>query len=280
MKDYERQVAVITGAGRGIGRGIALYCAQQGMKIVLAGIGMESLTKTNADLEALGAETLIVQTDVSRFEAVENLAKKSFEAFGSVDLLVNNAGVMLSGKILDHTLDDWNWLMGVNFYGVLYGIKAFMPHLIAQEQASRIVNVASVAGILHANSMAAYSISKHAVVLLTESVYKDLANRAPHVGISVYCPGYVDTELDRVDQSRPERFKNDHTEMTDEDRVRWRETLSKGFTIEKSAEVLFEGLKENKLYIGPKAFAEQLPELAPAARKRIENILGEINPGT
>lgn len=278
MKDYEDKVAVITGAGRGIGRGIALYCAQKGMKIVLAGIGIESLTKTNADLEALGVETLIVQTDVSRFEEVENLAQKSFEAFGSVDLLVNNAGVAIPGKILDHTIDDWDWVMGVNFYGVLYGIKAFTPRLIAQEHASRIVNVASVAGIV--NTLGAYSISKHAVVLLSESVYKDLASRAPHVEISVYCPGWVDSELDRVDKSRPERFKNDHTEMTAEDRVRFREALAKGFTIEESAEVLFEGLKENKLYIGPKAFAEQLPELAPAARKRIDNILGEVNPGT
>ena len=278
MKDYAGKVAVITGAGRGIGRGIALYCAQQGMKIVLAGIGMESLTKTNADLEALGVQTLIVQTDVSRFEAVENLAQKSFEAFGSVDLLVNNAGVAVPGKILDHTLDDWDWVMGVNFYGVLYGIKAFTPRLIAQEHASQIVNIASVAGIV--NTLGAYSISKHAVVLLSESVYKDLANRAPHVGISVYCPGWVDSELDRVDQSRPERFKNDHTQMTAEDRDRWRKALASGFTIEESAEVLFKGLEENKLYIGPKAFAEQLPELAPAARKRIDNILGEVNPAT
>ena len=127
MKDYRDKVAVITGAGRGIGRGIALRCAKEGMKVVLAGFGMESLTRTAADLDALGAETLIVQTDVSQVEQVENLAAATVEAFGHVDLLVNNAGVAQPGKSLEITLDDWNWVMGVNFYGVLYCLRAFVP---------------------------------------------------------------------------------------------------------------------------------------------------------
>ena len=117
MKDYRDKVAVITGAGRGIGRGIALRCAKEGMKVVLAGFGMESLTKTAADVQALRAETLIVQTDVSQVEQVENLAAATIEAFGQVDLLVNNAGVAQPGKTLEITLDDWNWVMGVNFTG-------------------------------------------------------------------------------------------------------------------------------------------------------------------
>ena len=108
MKDFRGKVAVITGAGRGIGRGIALRCVQEGMKVVLAGIGMESLTKTNADLQELGAETLIVKTDVSLLADVENLAEKSFDAFGSVDLLVNNAGVYAPGTVWECSIDDWN----------------------------------------------------------------------------------------------------------------------------------------------------------------------------
>ena len=115
MKDYRGKVAVITGAGRGIGRGIALRCAKEGMKVVLAGFGMEPLTRTAADLEALGAETLIVQTDVSEAEQVENLAAATIEAFGQVDLLVNNAGVAQPGKTLELTLDDWHWVMGGQF---------------------------------------------------------------------------------------------------------------------------------------------------------------------
>lgn len=276
MKDFTGKVAVITGAGRGIGRGIALHCAQEGMKVVLAGIGMVSLTKTAADLKAIGAETLIVQTDVSQLADVENLAERSFTAFGAVDLLVNNAGVAVPASVLDSTIDDWNWVMNVNFYGVLYGVRAFIPHMMEQETTSHVVNVSSLAGI--APGGGSYGVSKHAVVVLTEALYHDLANTVPHVKVSVYCPGWVDTEFDKIDRSRPERLKANATVMTDKERANWREALAKGFSIEESARILFEGLKNDKLYIGPKAFQNQIPELADVVRNRTENILNEHNP--
>ena len=276
MKDFRGKVAVITGAGRGIGRGIALHCAQEEMKIVLAGIGMESLTKTAADLQAMGAETLIVQTDVSQLEDVENLAEKSFTAFRTVDLLVNNAGVAVLASVLDSTIDDWNWVMKVNFYGVLYGVRAFIPRMIEQDKASHVVNVSSISGIEEGGG--SYGVSKHAVVVLTESLYHDLADTAPHVKVSVYCPGWVDTEFDRIERSRPERFKANATRVTDEEQANWRESLAKGFSIEESARILFEGVQNDKLYIGPKAFQNQLPEMADVVRNRTENILNEQNP--
>ncbi len=276
MKEFKGKVAVITGAGRGIGRGIALHCAREGMKVVLAGIRMESLAKTAADLEALGVETLIVQTDVSQVAAVENLAEASYRAFGSVDLLVNNAGVDVPASVLDSTLDDWNWVMGVNFYGVLYGVRAFIPRMIEQKQSSHVVNVSSVSGLEEGGGV--YGVSKHAVVVLTESLYHDLAKTASHVKVSVYCPGWVDTEFYRVDQSRPERYKAKATPMTDEDRAEWRADLAKGYSIEAAARILFAGVRENKLYIGPQAFLKQLPELVDWVRNRAENILNEKNP--
>lgn len=276
MKDFTGKVAVITGAGRGIGRGIALRCAQEGMKIVLVGIGIESLTKTADDLQAMGAETLIVQTDVSQLTDVENLAEKSFAAFGVVDLLVNNAGVAVPASVLDSTMDDWNWVMNVNFYGVLYGVKTFVPRLMEQETTSHVVNVSSLSGI--APGGGSYGVSKHAVVVLTESLYFDLANTAPHVRVSVYCPGWVNSEFDRIERSRPARFKANATVVTDEKRANWREALAKGFSIEESARILFEGVQNDKLYIGPKAFQNQLPEMADVVRNRTENILNEQNP--
>ena len=278
MKEFRGKVAVITGAGRGIGRGIALHCANEGMKIVLAGYSMESLTKTAADLEAMGTETLIVQTDVSVLDQVENLAEKSFSTFGAVDLLVNNAGVAVPGTVLDGTIDDWNWVMNVNFFGVLYGTHTFIPRMMEQDSTSHVVNVSSISGIVTGSGSGSYGVSKHAVVVLSEALYQDLAKKAPHVNISVYCPGWVDTELDWADRSRPDRYKTNATQVTDEQRTGWRKMLSGGYTIEKSAQILFDGLKEEKLYIGPLAFQDQLPDMADYVRQRIENILNEQNP--
>jgi len=280
MKDFAGKVAVITGAGRGIGRGVALHCAKEGMKIVLAGIRNEPLLKTADDLNAMGAETLIVQADVSLLEDVENLAKKSYEAFGAVHLLVNNAGVMASGNAWETSMDDWNWMMGVNFYGALYGIRAFVPRMIKQEAEGHVVNVASLAGLEEVDS--SYGVSKQVVVALTELLYHDLVDQAPHVKASVYCPGYVSTEFDTVDTAdrpRPERFQNNVTPLSDEIRTGTRAIFeSAGFSIEKSARVLFEGLENDKLYIGPKAFQEQETEILDLIRCRAENIVNERNP--
>ena len=276
MKDYRNKVAVITGAGRGIGRGIALHCAKEGMKVVLAGFGMESLTKTAADLEALGAETLIVQTDVSQVEQVENLAAATVEAFGQVDLLVNNAGAAQPGKTLEITLDDWNWIMGVNFYGVLYSLRAFVPRMIERQQPSHVVNVSSLAGVTPGSGP--YGVSKHAVVALTESLYHDLAESAPQVKVSVLCPGWVATEFSRVDQSRPERFKGEVTEVTEEQRKKWRASLAGGITIEKTAQILFDGLEQNQLYIGVQGFREAGQDVGESVTARAQNIVQEMNP--
>ena len=276
MKDYRDKVAVITGAGRGIGRGIALRCAKEGMKVVLAGFGMESLTRTAADLDALGAETLIVQTDVSQVEQVENLAAATVEAFGHVDLLVNNAGVAQPGKSLEITLDDWNWVMGVNFYGVLYCLRAFVPGMIKRKQPSRVVNVSSLSGVLPGGG--SYGVSKHAVLVLTESLYQDLAESAPHVKVSALCPGWVATEFYRVDQSRPERFKGETTEVTDEYRETWRGWLTGGITTDQLAQILFDGLARDQLYIGVQGFRETGQDVGEKVMARAQNIVQEKNP--
>jgi len=276
MKNFNNKVAVITGAGRGIGRGIAKHCAKEGMKVVLAGIGLESISKSAADLSDLGVETLVIQTDVSKHEDVEHLAEAAFSTFGSVDLLVNNAGVAVPTSVLKSTLDDWSWVMNVNFFGVLYGIRSFIPKMIAQETPCHVVNVASIAGLETGGG--SYGVSKHAVVVLTESLFQELADSAPQLTVSVFCPGWVNTEFYRVDQSRPERFNSDATQVTDEFRSSWQASLASGFSIEKAAEVLFEGLKNEKLYIGPKAFQSQLPKLVDWIQDRAQNMVNETNP--
>ena len=276
MQEFKDKVAVITGAGRGIGRGISLRCAKEGMKIVLAGIGMESLNKTTADLEAFGAETLTVQTDVSILEDVENLATKSYEHFGAVHLLVNNAGVASPGSVLESSLDDWRWVMDVNFYGVLYCVRSFIPRMIEQDSGTRIVNVSSLAGI--AQGGASYGVSKHGVVVLTESLYNELANQGSKVKVSVYCPGWVSTEFDTIARSRPERYKKSMVDRSDEYRKGWRNALKNGISIEDSANIVFEGIKKDQLYIGPKQFQAYDKTIADHVRIRTENILMGTNP--
>ena len=231
---------------------------------------------TYALLEALGTETLIVQTDVSQVEQVENLAAATIEAFGQVDLLVNNAGVAQPGKTLEITLDDWNWVMGVNFYGVLYGLRAFVPRMIKRQQPSHVVNVSSLSGVLPGGG--SYGVSKHAVLVLTESLYQDLAESAPHVKVSVLCPGWVATEFYRVDQSRPERFKGETTEVTENYRETWRGWLTAGITTDQLAQILFDGLAHDQLYIGVQGFREAGQDVGEKVENRARNIVQEKNP--
>ena len=272
--DYNGKAAVITGAGRGIGRGIALRCAQEGMNVVLAGYTLEPLKDASSSLEALGVKTLVVQTDVSLLEQVENLADQSFAEFGEVYLLVNNAGVANPGKLLDISMDDWQWVMGVNFYGVLYGMRAFAPRMVAQKSESRIVNVSSISGLVPATG--SYGVSKHAVVALTEAYYQEFAEDAPHVHITTYCPGWVNTELDTVARSRPDHY-GENPPISKETQKGWRESLAGGYSIEESAGFLFEGMAEDKLYIGPKAFEPQLDDIRDVIARRSRNIADEVN---
>ena len=178
------------------------------MKIVVAGIGMESLSKTSADLNAIGAETLVVQTDVAIESQVENLADKAYDHFGEVHLLFNNAGVEVrEDSILNITMDDWRWVMDVNVYGVLHGIRAFVPRMIRMDTDAHIINNASLAGFTPAyTSRGSYAVSKHTVVAMTEALYGELADVAPNIKVTIYTPGMVVSEFHGIERSRPTRY--------------------------------------------------------------------------
>jgi len=277
MSIYQGEVAVITGAARGIGRAIAKRCAQEGMCLILADYSPDPLQEVAHELKENGAEAIAVKTDVTVFEEVKHLARKSYETFGQVNLLVNNAGVVAPGSVLKQSIQDWRWMFAVNFYGVLHGFQAFLPRMLAQNSNSRIVSTGSIAGVTTAGR--AYDVSKHAVVALSEAYYLELAKQGiQKVRVSVLCPGWVITDLDKSERSRPPQFSEESSSISNDTRKRFRTLLDGGFTPEKTAAILFDGMEQDKLYIGPEAFEELMSGIQFAIKQRGINIADETNP--
>ena len=196
-------VAVVTGAASGIGRALADQFVADGMKVVLADVEQGALDTAVAELEAAGAEVVGVRTDVSRFEAVEALRDATLEAFGAVHVVCNNAGVGTGGTSWELGLEEWDWVIGVDLYGVIHGVKAFMPLLVEQGE-GHMVNTASMAGTISAAFMGPYNVAKHGVVTLSETMFSELQMLESPVGVSVLCPGWVKTQIHKSDRNKPE----------------------------------------------------------------------------
>ena len=204
MKPYEGRVAVITGAGSGIGLGIARRCAAQGMHLILADIEKQALEQAEKELAGLAAGRIISRvTDVGDSTQVQALAETAFTEFGAVHLLVNNAGVGGGGRnCWELELDYWQWVLNVNLWGVIHGIKYFTQKML-QQDSGHIVNTASVAGLMSAPGSAAYNVSKHSVVTLSETLYNELRNAGSAIGVSVLCPSFVDTRIYAAERNMP-----------------------------------------------------------------------------
>ena len=203
MKDLAGKVAVVTGSASGMGFAFANRFAEEGMSVVLADIEAEPLAMAEAAIKARGARVLAVRTNVLQDGDVEKLADAAFRTFGNVHVVCNNAGVSgTSGKpVWEAPQEDWDWVFGVNFWGVLRGIRAFVPRMIANGEEGHIVNTASVAGLLTAADP--YSVSKHAVVCLTEGLYKNFKTLNLKLSASVLCPGWVNTNIADAGRNRP-----------------------------------------------------------------------------
>ena len=208
MEAFQGKVAVVTGAASGIGRALAERCAQEGMKVVLADIEEPALLQANRELAAQGAETLAVPTDVSQAGDVETLARKAFETYKAVHLLCNNAGVGGGKTAWESTLADWEWVLGVNLWGVIHGIHFFVPRMLEQQSEGHIVNTASMAGLIYGPGQSSYKVSKHGVVSLSETLYYELALQGASLKVSVLCPGYVNTNVLDSQRNRPARLQN------------------------------------------------------------------------
>ena len=188
-------VAVVTGAAGGIGLALTRRLVAEEMRVVMADVDAGRLTAAAREVGEHGGEVLAVPTDVARWEDVESLARHTAEHFGPVRLLCNNAGVNLGGRAWRVTLEDWQWLLGVNLWGAIHGIRAFVPAMIERGEPAHVVNTASIAGLLGFPAIAMYSTSKFAVVGLSESLLQDLRARDADVGVSVLCPGETETDL-------------------------------------------------------------------------------------
>ena len=203
MQEFTGRVAVITGAASGIGLALAERFAAEGMRVVLADVEQEALTRAEEHLRSAGAQVAAFRCDVSRADEVERLASASVEAFGAVHIVCNNAGVAdtSAASVWDSSLADWEWVVGVNLWGVIHGIRSFVPLLLQQEE-GHVVNTASAAGLLPAH-LGSYSVTKHAVVALSEALHAELAAIGARVGVSVLCPGVVTTRILEASRNRP-----------------------------------------------------------------------------
>ncbi len=209
MQEFEGKVAVVTGAASGIGRALVDRFAASGMRVVLADIEGEALAKAEAEVQSTGAETLAVVTDVSDRSSVDDLAAAVAGHFGGTNVLCNNAGVSGGmGALWETTDHDWSWVMGVNLMGVVHGIQAFVPGMIASGQPGHVVNTSSVLGLATGGG-SIYGVTKHAVTRLTEGLWYDLRAAGAAVSASVLCPGMIATNIIGSGRNRPADLQND-----------------------------------------------------------------------
>ncbi len=209
MDELAGRTAVITGAGSGMGKAFALRFAAEGMAIVAADIQPDALAATVAELTAAGHRVAGVATDVADPDSVQRLADTAYERFGAVHLLCNNAGVegYLDGPIWAATTKDWEWTVGVNFWSVVHGIRAFVPRMLAGGEPGHVVNTCSMTAVVSAGNM--YAITKHAVLALTEVLALDLARRDAPIGVTALCPGIIATNLFRGSRNRPASLREE-----------------------------------------------------------------------
>lgn len=246
MEQLAGKVAVITGGGSGLGLALAHRLAREGTALVLADIDEAAL---GAAAAALDTDVLVVGTDVTSYEQVEALAAASIERFGRVNLLFNNAGIAAFGGFLEMDLDEYRWVMDVDFWGVLHGIKAFLPHMLDHGDA-HIVNTASVSGFLTQPGLSAYNAAKFGVVAMSESLVYELDILESPIGVSVLSPAWVKTRI--FDRDRYEQAANAGGIVAARVVPAMEALAERGrLTADDVADITVEAIKENRFYIFP-----------------------------
>jgi len=280
MKDFKDKVAVITGGASGFGREFAIVGARLGMKLVLADVQQDGLDKVKAELQAQGAQVLAMLCDVRKPEQVQALADAAMDKFGAVHLVFNNAGVGSGGLVWENSIADWEWVLGVNLWGVIHGVRIFTPLMLECARKDpgyegHIVNTASMAGLLNAPNMGVYNVSKHAVVSLSETLYHDLQLINAPVGASVLCPYFVPTGISQSHRNRPDDVKDDSRPTMSQvaaQAVTEKAVSSGKVTAAQVAELTFEAIRDGKFYI------YSHPQALGNVQTRMEDIVLQRNP--
>ena len=266
MKDLQGKVAVITGGASGIGRAVAEKAAAEGMKIVIADIEEGPLKEAEGELAGQGAEVIGVVTDVSDAAAVRELRDRALDRFGAVHLVHNNAGIGTGGPIWEFSEEDWRWIIGVNQWGVIHGISTFVPLLMEQGE-GHVVNTASIAGLTTTAFLGPYHATKFAVVAMSEVLYKDLQVAGSQVGVSVLCPGFVQTRIAESDRNRPAWAPEREVEGAEDLRAVIQGMVDGGIPPATVAERVIEAVKTNTFYILTH------PELTEAIQTRCDDMV-------
>lgn len=256
MKDFRERTAVITGAGSGFGREFARIAARLEMNVVLADVQQDALDAVAAELEARGTRVIARRVDVSKADEIEALAVAGESAFGATHLLLNNAGVGSGGLIWENSIRDWEWVLGVNLWGVIHGTRSFVPRMLAAAKkddgyAGHIVNTASMAGLLNAPNMGIYNVSKHAVVSFTETLFQDLSLIEAPIGASVLCPYFVPTGISVSERNAPGDVTSEPLSASKRaQQMMSQKAVGSGkVTAVDVAESVFEAIRANRFYV-------------------------------
>jgi NAD(P)-dependent dehydrogenase (short-subunit alcohol dehydrogenase family) len=281
ITNFKNKTAVLTGAGSGFGLECARIGAKLGMNLVLADVQQDALDKVVAEVTALGAQVLPFKLDVSKAEQVEAMGAATLARFGAPHFVFNNAGVGAGGLIWEHSLKDWEWVIGVNIMGVAHGVRVFTPMMLdaAKKDSAyqgHIVNTASMAGLLNAPNMGVYNVSKHAVVALSETLYQDLQLVTDQVSASVLCPFFVATGISQSHRNRPEEFKQRGIKPTKSQLIGQAmsdKAVSSGkVSAAQVAQMVFDAVAANQFYI------YSHPKAINSVQTRLEDIMLARNP--
>ncbi len=272
--------AVITGAGSGFGLELARLGAEKGLNLVLTDVQQDALDAAVTELTAKGVKVAALRGDVSRAEDVQALADLCMERFGAPHIVINNAGVAHGGLIWEHTQRDWEWVLGVNLFGVVHGVRIFTPLMLnaARKDPSwqgHIVNVASMAGLLNSPNMGAYNVSKHAVVSLSETLYQDLALVSEQVHASVLCPYFVPTGIHMSHRNRPAELRSEGKPTPSQmiaQAMSTKAVTSGKITAANTAKLVFDAIEAGQFYIYTH------PQALAMVQTRLEDVMQARNP--